>query len=366
VISHFRGLCLKSEQNNFYYSLIVEGRMHAGKNFTIKEVLVWTRRDIYALTLVASAQTFCYVVLEWRWLSIPWLPIALLGTAVAFIAGFKNNASYDRMWEARKVWGGIVNSSRSWGILIKDFITNKHAAQPLSEEELRELKIKFINRHLAWLTALRFGLREKRSWESIYKAHNLEYKNKWFKVAEQGGDLRKELLAYLPEDEVELVLSKSNKATQLIAQQSGHLKQLLERGLIEDFRHMELEKLLVDFYDRQGASERIKNFPYPRQYATLNLYFTKIFVFLLPLGMLQEFEKLGGNLIWLSIPFSVLSAWIFTTLEKIGESTESPFEGSANDVPITAISRTIEIDLKEMFDFKDVPAPLTPENNILV
>jgi putative membrane protein len=129
---------------------------------------------------------------------------------------------------------------------------------------------------------------------------------------------------------------------------------------------MELEKLLVDFYDRQGASERIKNFPYPRQYATLNLYFTKIFVFLLPLGMLQEFEKLGGNLIWLSIPFSVLSAWIFTTLEKIGESTESPFEGSANDVPITAISRTIEIDLKEMFDFKDVPAPLTPENNILV
>ncbi len=75
---------------------------------------------------------------------------------------------------------------------------------------------------------------------------------------------------------------------------------------------------------------------------------------------------MGGHLVWLSVPFSALSAWIFTTLEKIGESTESPFEGSANDVPITAISRTIEIDLLEMFDQQDVPAPLKPENNILL
>jgi putative membrane protein len=82
--------------------------------------------------------------------------------------------------------------------------------------------------------------------------------------------------------------------------------------------------------------------------------------------MLQEFDKLGANMIWLSIPFSALSSWIFTTLEKIGESTESPFEGSANDVPITAISRNIEIDLREMFDLGDVPAPLASENNILV
>jgi putative membrane protein len=81
---------------------------------------------------------------------------------------------------------------------------------------------------------------------------------------------------------------------------------------------------------------------------------------------LQEFDKLGGNFIWLSVPFSALSSWVFTTMEKIGESTESPFEGSANDVPITAISRTIEIDLREMFDMGDIPAPLKPENNILL
>ena len=123
--------------------------------------------------------------------------------------------------------------------------------------------------------------------------------------------------------------------------------------------------MLVEFLNQQGVSERIKNFPYPRQYATLNLYFIKIFICLVPLGMLQEFEKMGGNLIWLSIPFSALSSWIFTTLEKIGESTESPFEGSANDVPITAMSRAIEIDLREMLHEDEIPEALKPMNNIL-
>jgi len=340
--------------------------MHAGKRFSLKEVLFWTRRDIFFLLLVSAIPTACYALLGWTWLAVPWLPIALLGTAVAFVVGFKNNASYDRMWEARKAWGSIVNGSRSWGIMVRDYISNKHADQKLSKEELRTIQLKFIYRHFAWLTALRFQLREKRVWEAIYKKHNQEYKNKWFKVEEHDKNLEDELRKYLSEDELKHVMTKTNKAAQIISIQSEHLKELLDKGLIEDFRHMELEKMLLEFYNQQGASERIKNFPYPRQFATLNLYFIKIFVILVPLGMLQEFNKLGGCLIWLSIPFSALSTWIFTTLEKIGESTESPFEGSANDVPITSISRSIEIDLREMFNDDNIPAPLKPENNILV
>jgi ion channel-forming bestrophin family protein len=339
--------------------------MHAGKNYSFKEVLYWTRRDIGQLLLIAAVPTLCYKLLGWTWLGLPWLPIALLGTAVAFVVGFKNNASYDRMWEARKAWGAIVNASRGWGIMVKDYITNKHAPQPLAEKELQAVKVGFINRHLAYLTALRYQLREPRVWEAITKKHNAEYKNRWFSVAEQSGDLQKDLSALLTSEEVAFVMSKSNKAAQLISMQSEELRKLLERGLIEDFRHMELQKMLLEFYNQQGVSERIKNFPYPRQYATLNLYFTRIFVFLVPLGMLHEFDNMG-NLFWLAIPFGALSGWIFTTLEKIGESTESPFEGSANDVPITAISRNIEIDLKEMFGMDNIPPPLKPENNILV
>lgn len=340
--------------------------MHSGRNFSLKEVLLWTRRDILFLLVIATVPTVCFKVLGWTWLALPWLPIALIGTAVAFIGGFKNNASYDRMWEARKVWGAIVNGSRGWGILLKDYVTNKHAVNPIPEAELREIKVRLVNRHLAWLAALRYQLREPRAWEAIYQPHNVEYKDKWFTVPEQPGDLKKELGNYLTSEEVDRVMSKTNKAAQIIATQSAELRKLLEQGFIEDFRHMELEKMLLDFYNQQGASERIKNFPYPRQYATVNLYFTRLFVALVPLGMLREFSEMGEHFIWLSIPFSVVSAWIFTTLEKIGESTESPFEGSANDVPITAISRSIEIDLKEMFGMDNIPGPLKPTNNILV
>lgn len=340
--------------------------MHVGQNYTLKEVILWTRRDIYTLLLLSSIPTALYVLLDWKWLVLPWLPIALLGTAVAFVIGFKNNASYDRLWEARKIWGAIVNSSRSWGIMVKDYVTNKHAKHPLSESELSKVHQQLLYRHFAWLTALRYQLREARIWEAVYKSHNIEYKNKWFKVEEHENKLEDALKAYLSDEEHTLVMSKSNKATQIIALQSEHLKKLLEVGLIEDFRHMELEKLLVEFYNQQGASERIKNFPYPRQFATLNLWFIKIFVLLLPLGMLQEFEKFNNNLVWLAIPFSVLSGWIFTTMEKIGEASESPFEGSANDVPITTISRTIEIDLREMLNENNIPPPLKPVNNILV
>lgn len=328
--------------------------------------MIWTRKDIYFLLLISAIPTTCYILLDWKWLAIPWLPIALLGTAVAFVVGFKNNASYDRMWEARRAWGAIVNSSRGWGIMIKDYVSNKHADKKLSEQELYAIKLKFIYRHFAWLTALRFQLREPRVWEAINKKHNQEYKNKWFKVEEHNTKLEHHLQRYLSEDEIKYVMSKSNKAAQIISLQSNHLKELLDRGLIEDFRHMELEKMLLEFLNQQGVSERIKNFPYPRQYATLNLYFIRIFVALVPLGMLQEFGKMGGCMIWMAIPFSALSTWIFTTLEKIGESTESPFEGSANDVPISAMSRSIEIDLREMFDESEIPAPLKPENNILL
>jgi len=340
--------------------------MHAGQHYSFKEVAFWTRRDIYMLFVIAIVPTSLYVFLDWKWLAVPWLPIALLGTAVAFVVSFKNNASYDRMWEARRVWGSIVNGSRAWGIMVRDYVTNKHANNKLTDNELTEVHRQLYTRHFAWLTALRYQLREPRAWEAIYKVHNAEYKNKWFKVEEQNNKLEDALKPYLSEEEYRLVMAKTNKAAQIISLQSMHLRRLLETGLIEDFRHMELEKMLLDFYNQQGASERIKNFPYPRQYATLNLWFTTIFILLLPLGMLKEFEKLGEHLVWLNIPFSILSGWIFTTMEKIGESSENPFEGSANDVPITAISRNIEIDLREMLDEKNIPEPIKAQNNILV
>jgi putative membrane protein len=287
------------------------------------------------------------------------------GTAVAFITGFKNNASYDRLWEARQIYGAIVNASRAWGILVLDLVTTKHAAAPLKEGGLHAIHARLIHRHLAWLHALRFQLRQPRTWEHMIKVYNREFMER-YTVDERKSTMEDALRGLISREELGLVLGKSNAATQLIALQSRDLRELLDLGLIEDFRHMELEKLLVDLYAQQGKCERIKNFPYPRQYATINLMFTRLFVSLVPFGMLGEFAKMGGGFIWLTIPFSALVAWVFLMMERIGEASENPFEGSVNDVPITSLTRTIEIDLREMLGETDIPAPLKPHNNVLM
>lgn len=327
--------------------------MHIGSHYKLSEFLVWTRREIYFLCIYASLPVLIYQFLGWKWLAIPWVPIALVGTAAAFIVGFKNTQTYNRLWEARQIWGGIVNSSRAWGLLVRDTISADSVVQ-------REL----IYRHIAWLAALRYQLREPKAWENIRKSYNAEY-SRFYTISERVNKLEDELRRLLPEAEQAYILGKKNRATQLIAQQSRRLKELAAQGQIEDLRYVALNKVLGDLLDHQGRSERIKNFPYPRQFASINLFFIRLFVLLVPFGMLQEFQKLGEHLIWLTIPFSVVVSWVFISMEKVGESTENPFEGGSNDVPITSMSRTIEIDLREMLDETDLPPAIQAENNIL-
>ena len=343
--------------------------MYTKTNYSVKDMAWWTRQDTALLLFVALIPVVVYEVLDQKWLHLPWLPIAVVGTAVAFIISFQNNATYDRVWEARKIWGGIVNTSRAWGVVVNDFITTDFTDEDVSDAELEAIRRELVFRHIAWLTALRHAMRQPRPWEHFVRhPSNLEWRDA-IAVREHRYSLEEELEPYLSEDELAYALSKSNKATQLISLQSQQLRHLRTRGLIEDFRHMEMENTLVEFYTLQGKSERIKNFPYPRQYATLNSLFLWIFLLLLPFGVMFEFDKIGGtlshrypiigpNFVWLSVPFSVLVMWVFHTMERIGRVSENPFEGTPNDVPITTISRGIEIDLREMLD--EDPASIPP------
>lgn len=87
---------------------------------------------------------------------------------------------------------------------------------------------------------------------------------------------------------------------------------------------------------------------------------------MLPLGMLNEFSKIHQDCAWFAIPFSAIVSWVFTTMDRVGEATENPFEGGANDIPMASMSRTIEIDLREMLDQTDLPSPIVPKNNIVL
>lgn len=93
-------------------------------------MLLWTRLEILYFLMVAMVVAVFYEVVGLKWLQLPWTPIALIGTAVAFLIGFQNNAAYGRAWEARKIWGGIVNESRSWGIMARDMVTNEYTSEP--------------------------------------------------------------------------------------------------------------------------------------------------------------------------------------------------------------------------------------------
>ena len=335
--------------------------MHSGKSYKLSEFLVWTKRTILWLLILGIVPTILYQVIGLKWLAIPWTVVALLGTATAFIVGFKNTQTYNRTWEARQIWGAILNSSRTWGTMSRDFLNN-----PTKTKEL-------VYRHFAWLTALRYQMRDSRIWESTTKAYNEDYKA-FYSVPEKESPLETELAKYISADELKYILTTKNRAVQLMSLQSKTLKALFANKEIDSYQFVEMEKMVKDFYDNQGKSERIKNFPYPRQFATINTFFIKLFCFLLPFGMLKEFDKLNdsmdgimkGNMVWLVIPFSVLISWVYTSLEQVGESTENPFEGSANDVPISQMSRTIEIDLREMLGETDLPPALQPKNNIIL
>ncbi|HEX2532949.1 MAG TPA: bestrophin family ion channel, partial [Chitinophagaceae bacterium] len=119
-------------------------------------------------------------------------------------------------------------------------------------------------------------------------------------------------------------------------------------------------------YDQQGACERIKSYPFPRQYA----YFSEVFVWLLalvlPYGLIGELSKYGEAYVWLTIPMSILISWIFNVMEIVGDKSENPFENSVNDIPMTAICRTIEIDLREMLSETDIPGRVYPVKKIIM
>jgi putative membrane protein len=327
--------------------------MHSGRHFTFQEVFFWTLRETTVFTLLGLIPPAMWAM-GLSLPKLPWQPVALLGVAVAFVTGFKSNAAYNRAWEARQIYGGIVNASRAWSNQVHGFIT----------DETKRLEL--IRRHLAWLTALRHQLREPRAWEHMEEPANRAYQERTFDVPERKTKVLDELAAHLSTNDLTALKERKNRAVHLLGQQGQALKALAFSNQLTELRHIELERTLALLFDLQGRAERIKNFPYPRQFATMNLIFVWLLIIMLPLSLFGQFVDLGPVLVWLTVPSTVMISWVFHTMDKVGESSENPFEGGANDIPISAMSRNIEIDLLELAGVLETPAPLQPRNNILM
>lgn len=331
--------------------------MFVGKVFSVKILWPYAKKNLIRSIISSTIVTSLYFFFDWTFLAVPFLPIGTIGTAVAFYVGFKNNQAYERLWEARKLWGSITNNSRILTATVRSVITDKAIQKDL------------LYRHLAYINLLRLQLRKTIPWatskenihqNSVLEAEELlEYKQAIIKLYEKMERM----------DIYEMVKDRVNIANNALQQQYQELGKLKRAKIIDDFEHSDLLKIFNEFYNLQGGCERIKTTPLFRQFSIFSRIFVVLFIFLLPFGLLtsmNDLEHIGHFGVWLTIPFASLISWVFFSMEQIGEFSENPFDNGINDIPISTICRNIEIDMREMMGEKDLPEKIEPHDNVLL
>jgi ion channel-forming bestrophin family protein len=272
-----------------------------------------------------------YVFGGWRWIAQPEIPLSIFGGVIGVLASFRNTSAYARWWEARIIWGSIVNNSRSFGREVLTMIAASGSGEETDREPC-EIKRRLVLLQVAYVHALRNHLRGLQPWA--------------------------DLNGLIPEGEMEHLKTQKNVPLAIQQKMAALLADCYQKGWIDNMRWASLDRTLSTLMDGQGASERIKNTPMPRQYDMFISRFIGVYCLLLPLGMVESLRLLT--------PIgSTFVGFIFLALDKIGRDLENPFENLQHDISLTAITRNIEINLRQMLGEKDIPEPLAPVDGIL-
>lgn len=305
-------------------------------NFNPIKVIKYVKTEMFFALLVSTVIYFysrSYVGLT----GIPFSVSAILGSALAIFIAFRNNTSYSRWWEARTLWGGIINATRVLARLIITF-TNSHAHQPgFNPKGSEQFKKEMVYLLIAWVHALRLQLRNHNNWD--------------------------ELRTLMSDHDFQQMKSSVNKPNQIHLISGSKIYEAMANGTLGGFDSFQMEGQLLALANYQGGCERIKNTPLLRQYN----YFTKLFLYafmlLLPLSLLPDLQKMKQEE-WL-IPLSMLISFVFSIIGKVGEVNEDPFENKITDVPLSALCNTIERDLRDMLGETELPAKSIPEKGFL-
>lgn len=285
--------------------------MLIGKNLSLFRILKFT----WKIDLLMLA--FCgviYLMDAYWWVSFK-LPIAfpaLMGTAIAFFIGFNNNQAYNRWWEARMIWGGIVNDSRSLARNLVAYNLDSDAAK------------RIVRRHIGFLYALTASLRKYQQDESY--------------------------LQYITADDVEKLKSISHIPNGLLSIQSQEIKNLRVKQQITDFEFTILNHLIENLCEAMGKSERINNTVFPINY----LFFTKLFIWLFIALITMATNSVGA----VAIILGWAMGFVFNTSNLNGLNLMNPFEHQPSGVPISSITRNIEINLLQEIGEENIPSPL--------
>ena len=296
------------------------------KKISLKRILIGTWKNALLVIVVCSASYFFSEYIFDDVNELPAVIPSILGTALAFFIGFNNNQAYDRWWEARKIWGALVNDSRSWARQIN---ANLSAPSGQSEENLIEKKKTAIYRHIAFLYALKGNLRN---------------------------DTIDNFGKYISQEELKKVKSESNIHNAILNIQSSELEILFKDNWIDGFRFIELNKMLIRFSDEMGKSERIKNTVFPPTYN----YYTRVFIWIMMISTIFVIANIVGA--W-SIFYGALVGYIFVTVHSIGQSLLNPFENIPAGISLDQITRTIEINLLESLGESEIPEPIKIVDN---
>jgi putative membrane protein len=306
------------------------------RNFNPLRVLGYVRAELSASLLVSLFAWLAYRQAGVSY-SLPFSVAAILGSALAIFIAFRNNSAYGRWWEARTLWGNIVNANRVLARLVITF-TDSHRNQPnYKEGRSTFFKKEMVYLSIAWTHAMRLHLRQQEDWQS--------------------------LRSLMQEDDFNALRQAQHKPNYIHMIFGRKLYEAMANGILGGFDSFQVEGQLLALANAQGGCERIKNTPLLRQYH----YFTRIFLYafiaILPFSLIGDFSRAGID--WLMVPVSLLIVFVFAIIGKVGEVNEDPFENRITDVPLTAICNTVERDLREMLGESDLPPKSLPADGFL-
>lgn len=289
-------------------------------NIPIKYLLGKIKPEIIVVSIYSCLIVYLHDYEHVQNMSIPISIPAILGTTISLILGFRINQSYDRWWEARKVWGAIVNDSRTLIRQVMYFIrSDSH------ESDAQTVITQIANVQIAFNYALGRSLRGQ---ETLVK-----------------------IKPYLTDAHFKQVSQESNVPNALLRVHAQLLQLARKNNWVDGFDTIQMDNTLMRLTDSMGKSERIKNTVFPVTYTIIVEFLLYLFVTLLPLGMTDYFGYLVAPLMFIiTIPFFLL--------EKTAIHLQCPFNNNKTDINVTAIATTIELNINNMLE-----QPFTPEPN---
>ncbi len=291
--------------------------MMVSNRSSVFRLLAWQWRNTLLFTFAGVLAHLLHVGPQWTHLVLPSAPVGVIGGAIGIFVSFRTNHGYARWWEGRQLWGRLINNARDLGSL---------AVASLPPEVARAT----VRRQIAFAHALRCVLRD---------ADPL---------------LDPEVIAFTDEAERTALRAERNVPFAMLHNLRAALIQVADDGALSDLRLQTFDRIVGNLHDVQGGCERLKKTPFPRGYSFIAERLILAFGCLLPFVLVRD---LG----WLTAPMNLLVCSGFSLISEAGRVLEDPFTMFWNGLPLSAMSKTVEINLRQRLGETDVPALPQPD-----